>query len=145
GYNTLNFFTPHTPYATDHNRREGPEAVLREFKGMVRLLHEAGLEVVLDVVYNHTAEEGIGGPRSSLRGIDNRSYYRQHDDGAYIDVTGCGNSLNTSNDAAARLVLDSLRYWANDVQVDGFRLDLAATLGRDAAHTFTPEHPLLQA
>ncbi|MGC5171125.1 glycogen debranching protein GlgX [Microbacterium sp. DT81.1] len=145
GYNTLNFFTPHTPYATDHNRREGPEAVLREFKGMVRLLHEAGLEVVLDVVYNHTAEEGIGGPRSSLRGIDNRSYYRQHDDGAYIDVTGCGNSLDTSNDATARLVLDSLRYWANDVQVDGFRLDLAATLGRDTAHTFTPEHPLLQA
>ena len=76
--------------------------MLREFKGMVRLLHEAGLEVVFDVVYNHTAEEGIGGPCSSLRGIDNRSYYRQHEDGAYIDVTGCGNSLNTATDAAAR-------------------------------------------
>ncbi|MGN8552704.1 UNVERIFIED_CONTAM: glycogen debranching protein GlgX [Microbacterium sp. SLM126] len=145
GYNTLNFFTPHAAYATEQARREGPEAVLREFKGMVRLLHEAGLEVILDVVYNHTAEEGIGGPRSSLRGIDNRAYYRQQDDGAYIDVTGCGNSVNTATDAAARLVLDSLRYWARDVQVDGFRFDLAATLGRDAAHEFTPEHPLLRA
>ena len=145
GYNTLNFFSPHAPYATEHARREGPEAVLREFKGMVRLLHEAGLEVILDVVYNHTAEEGIGGPRSSLRGIDNRAYYRQQDDGAYIDVTGCGNAVNTATDAASRLILDSLRYWANDVQVDGFRFDLAATLGRDAAHHFTPEHPLLRA
>ncbi|WP_404433243.1 glycogen debranching protein GlgX [Microbacterium lacus] len=145
GYNTLNFFTPHAAYATAEARRQGPEAILREFKGMVKLLHEAGLEVILDVVYNHTSEEGIGGPRSSLRGIDNRHYYRQQDDGAYIDVTGCGNSVNTSTDAAARLVLDSLRYWANDVQIDGFRFDLAATLGRDSAHTFTPEHPLLQA
>ncbi|GAA1913407.1 glycogen debranching protein GlgX [Microbacterium aoyamense] len=145
GYNTVNFFTPHAAYATEDARREGPEAILREFKGMVRLLHEAGLEVILDVVYNHTSEEGIGGPRTSLRGIDNRGYYRQNDDGSYIDVTGCGNSVNTATDAAARLVLDSLRYWANDLQVDGFRFDLAATLGRDAAHTFTPEHPLLQA
>jgi glycogen operon protein len=145
GYNTLNFFTPHAAYATEEARRQGPEAVLREFKGMVRLLHEAGLEVILDVVYNHTAEEGLGGPRSSLRGIDNRAYYRQQDDGAYIDVTGCGNSLDTSTDAAARLVLDSLRYWANDVQIDGFRFDLAVTLGRDTAHEFTPEHPLLRA
>ena len=145
GYNTLGFFAPHAAYATEDARRGGPEAVLREFKGMVRLLHEAGLEVILDVVYNHTAEEGIGGPRSSLRGIDNRAYYRQQDDGAYIDVTGCGNSVNTSTDAAARLVLDSLRYWANDVQVDGFRFDLATTLGRDAEHTFTPDHPLLRA
>ena len=145
GYNSLNFFTPHAAYATAESRRQGPEAILREFKGMVKLLHEAGLEVILDVVYNHTAEEGIGGPRTSLRGIDNRSYYRQHDDGAYIDVTGCGNSVNTSTDAAARLVLDSLRYWANDVQIDGFRFDLAATLGRDAGHHFTPEHPLLRA
>ncbi len=145
GYNSLGFFAPHGAYATEEARRHGPEAVLREFKGMVRLLHEAGLEVILDVVYNHTAEEGIGGPRSSLRGIDNRAYYRQQDDGVYIDVTGCGNSLDTSTDAAARLVLDSLRYWANDVQIDGFRFDLAATLGRDRTHAFTPEHPLLRA
>jgi glycogen operon protein len=145
GYNSLSFFSPHAAYATEASRREGPEAVLREFKGMVKLLHAAGVEVILDVVYNHTAEEGIGGPRMSLRGVDNRSYYRQHDDGAYIDVTGCGNSLNTSTDAAARLVLDSLRYWANDVQIDGFRFDLAVTLGRDGAHVFTAEHPLLAA
>ncbi|KAA9135012.1 glycogen debranching protein GlgX [Microbacterium caowuchunii] len=145
GYNSLNFFSPHAEYATEAARREGPDAVLREVKGMVKLLHEAGLEVVLDVVYNHTAEEGIGGPRTSLRGLDNRAYYRQTEDGAYIDVTGCGNSLNTSTDAAARLVLDSLRYWADEVQVDGFRFDLAVTLGRDADHTFTPEHPLLRA
>ena len=145
GYNTLNFFTPHPEYATESARRDGPEAVLREVKGMVRLLHEAGLEVVLDVVYNHTAEEGQGGPRTSLRGLDNRSYYRQTPDGAYIDVTGCGNSVDTSTDAAARLILDSLRYWANDVQIDGFRFDLAATLGRDEEHSFTADHPLLRA
>lgn len=145
GYNSLNFFTPHVAYATAASRAEGPEAVLREFKGMVRLLHEAGLEVILDVVYNHTAEEGIGGPRSSFRGIDNRSYYRQTDEGVYIDETGCGNAVNTATDAAARLVLDSLRYWAEDVQIDGFRFDLAVTLGRDQNHAFTPDHPLLTA
>ena len=145
GYNTLNFFTPHAAYATAENRAAGPDAVLREFKGMVKALHRAGIEVILDVVYNHTCEEGLGSPRTSLRGIDNRAYYRQQEDGTYIDVTGCGNSLDTSTDAAARLVIDSLRYWANEVQVDGFRLDLAATLGRDAEHVFTPDHPLLRA
>jgi glycogen operon protein len=145
GYNTLNFFTPHEPYATAASRAAGAEAVLREFKTTVRALHEAGLEVLLDVVYNHTSELEYGGPRSSLRGIDNRGYYRQQDDGSYIDVTGCGNALDTTTDAAARLVLDSLRYWANDVQVDGFRFDLAATLGRDATHSFDPRHPLLRA
>jgi glycogen operon protein len=145
GYNSVNFFTPHSAYATEEAQRQGPEAVLREFKGMVRLLHEAGLEVILDVVYNHTAEEGIGGPRSSLRGLDNRAYYRQSEDGTYIDVTGCGNSVNTATDAAARLVLDSLRYWAEEVQIDGFRFDLAATLGRDAQHVFRPDHPVLRA
>ncbi|MFZ8756538.1 glycogen debranching protein GlgX [Microbacterium sp. HMH0099] len=145
GYNSLNFFTPHAPYATAASRAEGPEAVLREFKGMVKLLHEAGLEVILDVVYNHTAEEGIGGPRTSLRGIDNRSYYRQTAEGAYIDETGCGNAVNTSTDAAARLVLDSLRYWSEEVQIDGFRFDLAVTLGRDERHSFQPDHPLLTA
>lgn len=145
GYNTLAFFAPHAPYATEANRRAGAGAVLREFKGMVRMLHEAGIEVILDVVYNHTAELELGGPRSSLRGIDNRAYYRQHPDGAYIDVTGCGNSVDTSTDAAARLVLDSLRFWADECQVDGFRFDLAVTLGRDANDEFTPDHPLLRA
>lgn len=145
GYNTLNFFTPHAEYATRAAQVGGTGAVLREFKGMVKLLHEAGLEVVLDVVYNHTAEEGPKGPTSSLRGLDNRNYYRQAADGSYIDTTGCGNSLNTATPAAQRLVLDSLRYWANDVQIDGFRFDLAAELGRDADHEFQPDHPLLLA
>ncbi len=145
GYNTLNFFSPHADYATASHRAEGPAAVLREFKEMVRSLHAAGIEVILDVVYNHTSEGEIGGPRTSFRGIDNRSYYRQHADGTYIDVTGCGNALDTSVDAAARLIVDSLRYWAEEVQVDGFRFDLAATLGRGADHAFSPEHPLLTA
>ncbi len=145
GYNTLNFFTPHAAYASKKAQFGGTGAVLREFKGMVKLLHEAGIEVILDVVYNHTAEEGIGGPTTSLRGLDNANYYRQTPDGRYVDVTGCGNSLNTATPAAQRLVLDSLRYWANDLQVDGFRFDLAVTLGRDAHNDFQPEHPLLLA
>ncbi|UWF78495.1 MULTISPECIES: glycogen debranching protein GlgX [Microbacterium] len=145
GYNTLNYFTPHYAYATEGARKGGPEAVLREFKGMVKLLHEAGIEVILDVVYNHTSEEGMGGPRSGFRGIDNALYYRQLPDGAYVDTTGCGNTVNTATDAAARLVLDSLRYWANDMQIDGFRFDLATALGRDANHEYDPEHPLLLA
>ncbi len=145
GYNTLNFFTPHAGYASKAAQFGGTGAVLREFKGMVKLLHEAGIEVILDVVYNHTAEEGIDGPTTSLRGIDNANYYRQQADGQYVDVTGCGNSLNTSTPAALRLVLDSLRYWANDLQVDGFRFDLAVTLGRDSANIFQAEHPLLLA
>jgi glycogen operon protein len=145
GYNTLNFFTPHSGYASQEARFGGTAAVLREFKGMVKLLHEAGIEVILDVVYNHTAEEGPNGPTTSLRGIDNASYYRQMDDGGYIDVTGCGNTINFSLPAAQRLVLDSLRYWANEVQVDGFRFDLATTLGRNGDVHFEPEHPLLHA
>ncbi|GGL00978.1 glycogen operon protein GlgX homolog [Salinibacterium xinjiangense] len=145
GYNTLNFFTPHAAYASREAQHGGTGAVLREFKGMVKLLHEAGLEVVLDVVYNHTAEEGRTGPTTSLRGLDNRNYYRQTTDGTYVDVTGCGNSVNTATPAAQRLILDSLRYWANDVQIDGFRFDLAATLGRDEGNEFDPEHPLLLA
>jgi glycogen operon protein len=145
GYNTLNFFTPHAGYATRAAQFGGTGAVLREFKGMVRLLHEAGLEVVLDVVYNHTAEEGRGGPTSSLRGLDDSSYYRHNADGTYLDVTGCGNTVDFSLPAAQRLVLDSLKYWANDVQIDGFRFDLTATLGRDANADFDPQHPLLEA
>ncbi|MBG6057674.1 glycogen operon protein [Cryobacterium sp. MP_M5] len=145
GYNTFNFFSPHADYATMASQSAGPEAVLREFKGMVKLLHEAGLEVILDVVYNHTAEEGPNGPVSSLRGIDNATYYRQNDAGAYVDVTGCGNTLNVSHEVPHRLVLDSLRYWANDVQIDGFRFDLAATLGRDSNVDYQRDHPLLTA
>jgi len=145
GYNTLNFFTPHAAYASREAQTGGTGAVLREFKGMVKLLHEAGLEVILDVVYNHTAEEGLGGPTTSFRGIDNRNYYRQNADGSYVDVTGCGNSVDTSVAAVQQLILDSIKYWANDVQVDGFRFDLAVTLGRDANHEYQKSHPLINA
>jgi glycogen operon protein len=146
GYNTLGYFAPHAAYASRDAQLAGASAVLREFKGMVRLLHEAGIEVYLDVVYNHTAEEGeVGGPVTSLRGLDGSAYYRHDAEGRRVDVTGCGNSLDTSTPAASRLVLDSLRYWADEVQIDGFRFDLAATLGRGADHVFDPEHPLLSA
>lgn len=145
GYNTLGFFAPHAPYASADAQAGGPAAVRREFAGMVKRLHEAGLEVVLDVVYNHTAEEGRQGPTYSFRGIDNASYYRHDVHGRYVDTTGCGNTLDFGTDAAMRLVLDSMRYWADELQVDGFRLDLAATLGRDALGAYSPDHPLLQA
>ncbi len=144
GYNTLGYFSPEPMYATLASRAEGPSAVVREFKQMVKSLHQAGIELILDVVYNHTAEEGPHGPTTSLRGLDNATYYRQTEDGTYIDVTGCGNSLNTSMPATQALILDSLRYWARDMQVDGFRFDLAVTLGRDAGHEYQREHPLLE-
>jgi len=145
GYNTLSFFTPHAAYASREAQFGGAGAILREFKGMVKLLHRAGLEVVMDVVYNHTAEEGRQGPVTSLRGLDNASYYRQTHEGHYIDVTGCGNTLNVETSAVQRLILDSLRYWANDVQIDGFRFDLMAALGRDRNVDFQRDHPLLAA
>ncbi|WP_132049745.1 glycogen debranching enzyme [Curtobacterium sp. PhB136] len=144
GYNTLGFFAPHAAHASADARARGADGVLREFKGMVRLLHEAGIQVVLDVVYNHTAEEGLGGPTSSLRGIDGANRYRWASDDTYFDTTGCGNTLDTSVEATADLVLDSLRYWAREVQVDGFRFDLMAALARDASHVFDPAHPLLE-
>ncbi|WP_395242925.1 glycogen debranching protein GlgX [Agromyces sp. MMS24-K17] len=144
GYNTLAFFAPHAAYASPAAQAAGPAAVRREFAGMVKRLHEAGLEVILDVVYNHTAEEGREGPTYSFRGLDNASYYRQDAHGRYVDTTGCGNSLDFGRDAPVRMVLDSMRYWAEELRVDGFRLDLAATLGRDEHDAFTPDHPLLR-
>ncbi|WP_206446982.1 glycogen debranching protein GlgX [Agrococcus sp. KRD186] len=144
GYNTLSFFAPHGAYASRRAQFDGTGGVLREFKGMVRLLHEAGLEVALDVVYNHTSEEGAGGPPSSLRLIDNASYYRVHGDGSLIDWTGCGNTVDFSLPAAQDLVIDSLTYWHREMGVDGFRFDLAPVLGRGADGRFDPEHPLLQ-
>nr|WP_277603995.1 glycogen debranching protein GlgX [Agrococcus sp. ARC_14] len=143
GYNTLSFFAPHSAYASRRAQFDGTGGVLREFKGMVRLLHEAGLQVYLDVVYNHTAEEGAGGPPSSLRLIDNASYYRVADDGSMIDYTGCGNTVDFSVPAAQDLVIDSLAYWHREMGVDGFRFDLAPVLGRGADGAFDPGHPLL--
>ena len=143
GYNTVGFFAPHAAYASPAARAAGHEAVVREFKGMVRNLHAAGIEVYLDVVYNHTAEEGADGPTMSLRGLDNQAYYRHDGQGNLIDVTGCGNSINASHAAVQQLVLDSLMHWTNEFHIDGFRFDLAATLGRNGGVEFDPEHPLL--
>jgi len=143
GYNTINFFTPHHRYATSAAIEAGPDAVVREFKTMIRELHRNDIEVILDVVYNHTAEGGNRGLTHSFRGIDNSSYYRLDDLGNYHDTTGCGNSLNFANPRVVELVLDSLRYWAEEMQVDGFRFDLATTLARDEGNQFDPNHPLL--
>lgn len=144
GYNTLAFFAPEPSYATEEAQAGGAQAVLDEFKGMVHLLHEAGIEVILDVVYNHTAEGGIGGPTLSLRGLDNPTYYLLGEDNSYLDYTGCGNTVDFRHTRAVQLTLDSLRYWVADVGVDGFRFDLAVTLGRHQEH-FTPYHAFLVA
>ncbi|WP_106507020.1 glycogen debranching protein GlgX [Brachybacterium timonense] len=143
GYSTLSFFAPNPAYATAAAQNAGAQAVLDEVKTMVRALHAAGLEVILDVVYNHTAEGGADGPSLSLRGLDAHEYYRMHQ-GEFHDVTGTGGSLDTRSVHVIDLILASLRYWVQDVHVDGFRFDLAATLGRDD-HGFRPDHPLLRA
>ncbi|MFF3741311.1 glycogen debranching protein GlgX [Streptomyces sp. NPDC002566] len=128
GYNTIGFFAPHNAYAA-HGTRGGQVA---EFKAMVKALHAAGLEVILDVVYNHTAEGNENGPTLSFRGIDNASYYRlvDGDFGHYYDTTGTGNSLLMRHPYVLQLIMDSLRYWVTEMHVDGFRFDLAATLAR---------------
>lgn len=129
GYNTISFFAPQNTYASTGDRGQQVE----EFKGMVRTLHAAGIEVILDVVYNHTAEGNHMGPTLSMRGIDNAAYYRLEDDDKryYTDYTGTGNSLNAGNPHALQLLMDSLRYWVLEMHVDGFRFDLAATLARE--------------
>jgi glycogen operon protein len=128
GYNTLNFFSPNPRYATDPD----PEATIREFKIMVRSLHAAGIEVILDVVYNHTAEGHQLGSTLSFRGIDNASYYRLTQDSRYyMDFTGCGNTFNMQHPQVLQLIMDSLRYWVAEMHVDGFRFDLASTLARE--------------
>ena len=129
GYNTLSFFAPDPRYA----RYQNPNESVREFKAMVRRLHKAGLEVILDVVYNHTAEGNHLGPTISLRGIDNQCYYRQVSDNEryYMDYTGCGNTLNMQHPKVLQLIMDSLRYWVLEMHVDGFRFDLASALARE--------------
>jgi len=129
GYNTVAFFAPHDGYATV----SGPGSQVQEFKAMVRALHEAGIEVILDVVYNHTAEGNQLGPTLSMRGIDNEAYYRlvEDDKQFYMDYTGTGNSLNVRSPHTLQLIMDSLRYWVLEMHVDGFRFDLAATLARE--------------
>jgi isoamylase len=126
GYNSIGFFAPHAAYAS----RQGNQ--VREFKSMVRALHAAGIEVILDVVYNHTAEAGPDGPLLSFRGIDNQSYYRlaDGDPSRYADYTGCGNTFDPRRPFPLQLITDSLRYWITDMHVDGFRFDLASALAR---------------
>jgi glycogen operon protein len=130
GYNTLGFFAPEPRYAS---RADDPGDVIREFKQMVKDLHIAGIEVLLDVVYNHTAEGNQLGPTLSFRGIDNLAYYRvvPDDPRHYMDFTGCGNTLNMMHPHAIQLLMDSLRYWVTEMHVDGFRFDLASALARE--------------
>jgi isoamylase len=126
GYNTLGFFAPHAGYSASGSR--GEQVV--EFKQMVKALHAAGLEVILDVVYNHSADGDEFGPTLGFRGIDNPSYYRLQNGRLYVNYTGCGNTLDVPNLHTLQLITDSLRYWVTDMHVDGFRFDLASTLAR---------------
>jgi len=141
GYNTLGFFAPHGAYAA----AKDPQGAVDELKGMVKLLHREDIEVILDVVYNHTAEQGRTGAMLSWRGLDQRAYYRLDERGRDIDVTGCGNTLDLRHPVVCRMVLDSLRYWVQEYHVDGFRFDLAVALGRGRGDDFDPDHPFLVA
>ena len=129
GYNTLGFFAPHSGYSSTHI----PQDAVQQFKMMVVALHAAGIEVILDVVYNHTAEGNQLGPTLSMRGVDNAAYYRLSPEDAryYMDFTGCGNSPNVQHPRMLQLIMDSLRYWVTEMHVDGFRFDLASTLARE--------------
>jgi len=129
GYNTLGFFAPMSRYSSsgDHGGQ------VQEFKHMVKRLHEEGIEVILDVVYNHTCEGGVAGPSVCMKGVDNTTYYRADPDnpGVYMDFTGTGNTVNVYNPQVLKLIMDSLRYWVTEMHVDGFRFDLASTLARE--------------
>jgi isoamylase len=141
GYQSIGYFAPHNAYSATG---DGGGQV-NEFRRMVRDLHEAGLEVILDVVFNHTAEGNEYGPTLCFRGIDNAAYYRLEDDRShYVDDTGCGNTVDLHRPQALRLVMDSLRYWAQEMHIDGFRFDLAAALGRATAN-FDPSSSFLEA
>ena len=129
GYNTLSFFAPDSRFSSE----PGTVEHVAEFKRMVRALHAAGIEVILDVVYNHTIEGNHWGPTLSFRGVDNLSYYRTMagEERFYMDYTGCGNTLNMRHPRVIQLIMDSLRYWVKEMHVDGFRFDLASALARE--------------
>ncbi|MDD9347561.1 glycogen debranching protein GlgX [Mumia sp.] len=137
GYNSVSFLAPHAPYAASDDP-------VREFKEMVRALHARNLEVILDVVYNHTGEGGDGGPTIHLRALDDDGYYR-HSDGHYFDVTGCGNTVRSDSGPGSELILESLRYWVREMHVDGFRFDLASALARDETGRVTLAESLIAA
>ena len=140
GYQPVSFFAPHPAYGS----RADPAGVLDEFRDLVKALHRAGIEVILDVVYNHTAEGGAGGPTLSFRGLANDTYYILGGNRAdYADYTGCGNTLDANESIVRRLILDSLRYWVREMHVDGFRFDLASILARDGEGRPMANPPIL--
>jgi isoamylase len=140
GYQPVSFFAPHAAYSS----RKAPLAVLDEFRDMVKAMHRAGIEVILDVVYNHTTEGGQNGPTLCYRGPGNDFYYiLESDPSRYADYTGCGNTLNANNPIVRRLIQDSLRYWVTEMHVDGFRFDLASILSRDESGHPLPSPPIL--
>ncbi len=140
GYQPVSFFAPHRAYSS----RQEPLGPMDEFRDMVKALHRAGIEVILDVVFNHTAEGGADGPTINLRGIDNSTYYILEQDRArYADYSGCGNTLNGNNPIVRRMIVDSLRYWVTEMHVDGFRFDLASILSRDSTGRPLASPPVL--
>ncbi|HKC41197.1 MAG TPA: glycogen debranching protein GlgX [Gemmatimonadales bacterium] len=140
GYSPVSFFAPHRAYSS----RQDPVGPIDEFRDMVKALHRAGIEVILDVVFNHTAEGGLGGPTLSFRGFDNVTYYiLEPDRSRYADYTGTGNTLNANQPMVRRMIVDSLRYWVEAMHVDGFRFDLASVLSRDAAGQPMSNPPVL--
>ena len=140
GYQPVSFFAPHHAYSS----RAEPLAVIDEFRDMVKALHRAGIEVLLDVVFNHTSEGGETGPTFSFRGLANETYYMlEPETGRFADYTGCGNTLNANQPIVRRLIQDSLRYWVTEMHVDGFRFDLASILSRDEAGRPHPNPPVL--
>ncbi|PWT87714.1 MAG: glycogen debranching enzyme, partial [Proteobacteria bacterium] len=139
GYAPISFFAPHQAYSS----RQDPLGPVHEFRDMVKALHRAGIEVILDVVYNHTAEGDHSGPTLSFRGIDDPTYYILENGGRYANYTGCGNTLNANHPVVRRMIVDSLRYWVEEMHIDGFRFDLASILSRDSNGQPLPSPPVL--
>jgi len=140
GYQPVSFFSPHRAYSS----RQDPQGPTDEFRDMVKALHRAGIEVILDVVFNHTSEGAHDGPTLGFRGIDNEVYYiLEQDRSRYADYSGCGNTLNANHPVVRRLIIDSLRYWVSEMHVDGFRFDLASILSRDSSGQTMPTPPVL--
>ena len=140
GYSPLSFFAPHQSYSSCRD----PLGALDEFRDMVKALHRAGIEVILDVVFNHTAEGGQDGPTQCFRGLDNPTYYLlEPDRSRYPNFTGTGNTLNANHPVVRRMIVDSLRYWVNEMHVDGFRFDLASILARDSSGAVMPNPPVI--
>jgi glycogen operon protein len=140
GYNPISFFALHQGYSSSPD----PIKIFDEFRDMVKALHAAGIEVILDVVYNHTAESGMGGPTYSFRGIDNAVYYLLDTNGnGYLNFSGCGNTLNSNHSVVRRMIIDSLHFWVEEMHVDGFRFDLASILSRDETGQSIASPPIL--